>query len=66
MVRMDLVCSTCKHAFEVAAKTNLMNDEKHCPECGSDRVRQTFGSYLRNGPLLDPKWGCREERSHYG
>ena len=66
MIRMDLVCSKCKHTFELQAETNLKDEEKTCPECGSDRVRQTFASYLRNGPLLDPRWGCGGERRGYG
>jgi len=66
MARMDLICSQCKHAFQVPVTNNLKNEEKQCPQCGSESVRQTFASYLRNGPLLDPKWGCTGERSTYG
>ncbi|MBN1630811.1 MAG: hypothetical protein JW990_13690 [Thermoleophilia bacterium] len=62
MIRMDLVCSKCKHTFELQAETNLKDEEKNCPQCGSDRVRQTFTSYLRNGPLLDPQWSCGTHR----
>jgi DNA-directed RNA polymerase subunit RPC12/RpoP len=65
MIRLDLVCSKCKRSFQVEA-TALRDEEKRCPECGSDSTRQTFASYLRNGPLLDPKWGCAGERSGFG
>ena len=43
----------------MVTETLLKDEQKHCPECGSESVRQTFASYLRNGPLLDPKWGDR-------
>lgn len=66
MIKLDLVCSACKHAFQMEAATILKDEEKICPECGSDRVRQTFASYLRNGPLLDPKWGCPGEHRGFG
>ncbi len=64
--KVDLVCSACKHAFQVVADNLLKNEGKHCPECGSESVRQTFASYLRNGPLLDPRWGCSGEGRPYG
>ncbi len=66
MIKLDLVCNACKHAFELEAETSLKDDEKRCPECGSDSTRQTFQSYLRNGPLLDPKWGTALERTGCG
>jgi len=66
VIRMDLVCSRCKHTFALEAQTNLNDEEKTCPECGSDRVRQTFASYLRNGPLLDPNWGCGAQYKGFG
>jgi putative FmdB family regulatory protein len=54
MARMDLVCKTCRHTFTVATRNHLKDEEKRCPQCGSASVRQTFASYMRNGPLLDP------------
>jgi len=66
MIRLDLVCSNCKHSFQMEATTILKDEEKRCPNCGSETVRQTFASYLRNGPLLDPKWGCRGESRGFG
>jgi len=58
MLTLDLVCGKCRHSFQIRAATTLKDEEKRCPECGSDRVRQTFASYLRNGPLLDQSSGC--------
>ena len=66
MARLDLVCSACNHTFQMVTKTLLKDDEKCCPECGSASVRQTFASYLRNGPLLDPRWGNRDGCRPYG
>ena len=66
MAKLDLVCSTCKQSFQIQAETVLKDEEKNCPACGSASTRQTFASYLRNGPLLDPKWGHTQERSGFG
>jgi DNA-directed RNA polymerase subunit RPC12/RpoP len=66
MIRLDLVCSTCRHSFQLEAATTLKDEEKRCPKCGSESTRQTFASYLRNGPLLDPKWGCAGEGRGFG
>jgi putative FmdB family regulatory protein len=57
MAQIDLVCSECKHAFEVVTKGAIKGKQKRCPKCDSDSVRQTFASYLRNGPLSDPDCG---------
>jgi len=63
MMKLDLICRTCKHAFTLEAQTTLKDKSKRCPECDSLSVRQTFASYMRNGPLLDPELaeqaGCR-------
>jgi putative FmdB family regulatory protein len=66
MTRLDLVCSACGHTFHLEAVTVLKDDEKRCPECGATATRQTFVSYLRNGPLLDPDWGQTRGRSGFG
>ncbi|OFW58168.1 MAG: hypothetical protein A2133_00650 [Actinobacteria bacterium RBG_16_64_13] len=66
MAKLDLVCGACKHTFEVVTGNLLRDEEKNCPRCGSDSVRQTFASYLRNGPLLDPKWADRTNCSNFG
>ena len=66
MVRLDLVCGSCKHSFQVEATSVLKDEEKHCPECGSGSTRQTFKSYLRNGPLLDPQWSRPSQHTGFG
>jgi len=63
--RVDLVCRECKHAFEVETRIALVSAQKRCPKCGSRFVRQTFASYLRNGPLSDPRCGG-PSRTTYG
>ncbi len=60
----DLICLDCQHAFEVATQTAITDEQKRCPKCGSDHTRQTFGSYLRNGPLSDPNCGAQECTSY--
>jgi putative FmdB family regulatory protein len=66
MPRRDMVCTACSHAYEVVTPGSLKDEQANCPKCGADTVRQTFASYLRNGALLDPKWGCRSEHSGFG
>lgn len=66
MPQFDLVCSACGRRFRVEAETAPEDEVKRCPECGSACTRQTFESFLRNGPLLDPKWGRPIERSGCG
>lgn len=66
MAQVDLVCSKCKKAFEVTTFSPLTKEQKRCPECSSDTVRQTFASYVRNGPVFDPHWGQRGGCSTYG
>jgi len=62
----DFVCGACGHAFEVTVDVPIDQIKRPCPRCGSDSTRQTFASCLRNGPLLDPLWGYRGERTNYG
>ncbi len=57
MAQVDLVCRECKHVFELVTRVALKPKQKRCPECGSNAVRQTFASFLRNGPLSDPNCG---------
>ncbi|OFW55786.1 MAG: hypothetical protein A2133_02950 [Actinobacteria bacterium RBG_16_64_13] len=59
MPRRDMVCNACGHCYEVATTGSLKDEQTRCPQCRSDSVRQKFASYLRNGPLLDPKRGDR-------
>jgi putative FmdB family regulatory protein len=62
----DLVCRDCEHKFEVVTRGAIKERQKRCPECGSANVRQTFGSFLRNGALSDPQCGAPQRSSGYG
>jgi len=48
MASYDLVCEKCGHAFEVFRQGFLKDDDRVCPECGSEDVRQKFSSFLHN------------------
>ncbi len=48
MASYDLVCDTCGHEFEVYRQGFLKDDDKRCPECGGEDVRQKFSSFLRS------------------
>ena len=52
MGSFDLICNGCRHRYTVGSATAWVDQDKHCPECGTVAVHQTFRSYLRNGPLL--------------
>ena len=47
MASYDLVCEKCGHAFEVFRQGFLKDEDRVCPECGSEDVRQKFSSFLR-------------------
>ena len=57
MATINLVCEECKHAFTVLTPGAIKERQKRCPECGSPKVRQTLGSFLRNGSLSSPTCG---------
>jgi len=48
MASYDLVCEKCDHAFEVFRLGFLKDEDRVCPECGSEDVRQKFSSFLHN------------------
>lgn len=54
---IELVCRDCEHAFEVVTSVAIKPNQKRCPKCGSEHIRQTFTSYLRNGPLSSSRCG---------
>jgi rRNA maturation endonuclease Nob1 len=67
MADIDLVCQECKHAFKVVTPVvgvAIKEKQKRCPQCGSHQVRQTLGSFLRNGSLSSPD--CGAGRTSYG
>jgi putative FmdB family regulatory protein len=66
MAIVDLRCRACDHAFQLVTRGAVKQKQKQCPSCGSKDVRQTFGSYLRNGPLSDPKCGEPQCNTSYG
>ena len=53
----DLVCRDCGTAFKVTVKGLIKDSQKRCTQCASTSVRQTFASFLRNGPLNAPPVG---------
>lgn len=64
MARIDLICQDCKHVFQVLTRTAIKERQKRCPQCGSQDVRQTFSSYVRNGPLSSPACGAPGSTSY--
>ena len=65
MATIDLVCNECKHAFAVVTRVAIKPKQKRCPKCDSENVRQSFASWLRNGPLSSPGCGA-PSRTTYG
>jgi putative FmdB family regulatory protein len=66
MAQLDLVCRDCGHSFAVLTRVVIREKQKRCPECRSQNVRQTFGSFLRNGSLSDPSCGAPQRSGGYG
>ena len=48
MASYDLVCEKCDHEFEVFHQGFLKDEDRVCPECGCEDVRQKFSSFLRS------------------
>jgi putative FmdB family regulatory protein len=48
MASYDLVCDECGHSFEVFRQGFLKDEDRVCPDCGSEDVRQKFTSFLKN------------------
>lgn len=48
MAFYDFVCDDCGQAFEVFAIGFIKPEQRACPECGSQEVRQKFSSFLRS------------------
>lgn len=63
MARIELVCRDCKHSFVLQTRGAIRDKQKRCPECDSQNIRQTLGSYLDNGPLSSPLCGAPQQRS---
>ena len=64
MAHFDLICKECGHRFQLVTGGAIRKKQKRCKACGSQNIRQTFSSYLQNGPLSSP--GCGEARPTSG
>jgi putative FmdB family regulatory protein len=58
MASYDLVCEHCGHEFEVFRQGFLKDEDRVCPECGCDDVRQKFSSFLSNLGGSSSGGGC--------
>ena len=54
MAHFDLICKDCGHKFVVVTRAAIRDKQKRCPECESENIRQTFGSYLAERAALQP------------
>jgi putative FmdB family regulatory protein len=66
MSTIDLQCRDCGHEFQVVTRSAIKAKQRRCPECGSESIRQTLSSYLRNGPLSSPLCGAPQRSSGFG
>lgn len=66
MASISLICKDCDHQFTVVTRAAIRGRQKRCPECSSENVRQTLGSYLQNGPLSSPTCGAPQRSTGYG
>ena len=57
MAHFDLICKDCGHRFELVTGGAIREKQKRCKECDSENIRQSFCSYLQNGPLSSPTCG---------
>jgi putative FmdB family regulatory protein len=48
MASYDLVCEKCENEFEVFRQGFLKDEDRVCPECGSEDVHQQFSSFLHS------------------
>lgn len=66
MASFTLICKDCGHHTQLVTGCAIKDKQKRCKACGSDNVRQSFGSYLANGPLSSPTCGEARPSSGYG
>jgi putative FmdB family regulatory protein len=66
MAHFDLICKDCGHRFQLVTGGAIREKQKRCKECASENIRQTFSSYLQNGPLSSPTCGEVRASSGYG
>lgn len=65
MAIFDLRCRACRTTSQIVTRGAIKERQKRCGACGSTDVRQSFGSFLRNGPLANPSCGA-PARSGFG
>lgn len=46
MASYDLICDKCGATFEIFRQGFLRDEDRVCPECGCEEVRQKFSSFL--------------------
>ena len=66
MAIFDLSCKNCGHKYQLVTRGAIKTKQKRCPECDGADIKQSFGSYLRNGPLSDPNCGAPACNTSYG
>ena len=66
MAIFDLSCKSCGHKYQLVTRGVIKAKQKQCPECDSKDIKQSFGSYLRNGALSDPNCGAPACNTSYG
>jgi putative FmdB family regulatory protein len=58
MATYDLDCESCGASFEVFRQGFLRDEDRVCPECGSEDVRQKFSSFLSSIGGSSSGGGC--------
>jgi putative FmdB family regulatory protein len=66
MAVFDLSCKSCGHKFQLVTRGAIKAKQKRCQKCDGTDIKQSFGSYLRNGPLSDPNCGAPACTTSYG
>lgn len=66
MAHFDLICKDCGKRFQLVTGGAIKKQQKRCAGCGSENIRQTFTSYLQNGPLSSPTCGEVRPTRGYG
>jgi hypothetical protein len=66
MAVFDLHCKSCGHKWQLTTRGAIKPPQKKCQSCKSEDIKQSFGSYLRNGALSDANCGAPVQRQSYG
>ncbi|HJZ62665.1 MAG TPA: zinc ribbon domain-containing protein [Miltoncostaeaceae bacterium] len=54
MPTYDLACVACEHEFEAFRQGFLRDEDRVCPECGTDEARQRFTGFVTARPSRPP------------